>query len=88
MAPLVESVKYVSINKTDAATNGFYVIIFTSESNTLQDNTTIYGKIITAGKLVFKAQYFCSVKLNANWYWYQYPQQHVITLPPCKILHT
>ena len=29
MASLVASGKYVSINKTDTATNGFYVIMFT-----------------------------------------------------------
>ena len=49
MASLVESVKYGAINTTDAATNLFYVIMFKSEAYTLQDNTTIDGKIITAG---------------------------------------
>ena len=49
MASLVESGKYGSINTTDTATNGFYVIIFTSGAYTLQDNTTIDGNIITAG---------------------------------------
>ena len=43
MASLVESVKYVDISTTDMATNGVYVIMFTSEAYTLQDNTTIYG---------------------------------------------
>ena len=45
---LVESGKYGYINTTDTATNEFYVIMFTSEAYILQDNTTIYGKIITA----------------------------------------
>ena len=54
MASLVESGKYRSISTTDTATNGFYVIMFTSEEYTLQDNTTIEGKIITAGELVVK----------------------------------
>ena len=49
MASLVEPVKYGGINKTDTTTNGFYVVMFTSESYTLQDNTTLEGKIITAG---------------------------------------
>ena len=43
MALLVESGKYGAINKTDTTTNGFYVIILTSEAYTLQDNTTING---------------------------------------------
>ena len=49
MDSLVEPVKYVVIKTTDTTTNGFYVIMFTSESYTLQDNTTIDRKIITAG---------------------------------------
>ena len=48
MALLVESEKCGSINTTDTATNGFYVIMFTSEAYTIQDNTTIDGQIITA----------------------------------------
>ena len=87
IASLVELVKYGSINKTDTATNGFYVIMFTSEAYTLQDNTTIDGQIITAGELVVKAQYVCSMQVDNNWYWNQHPQQHVITVPTCTILH-
>ena len=49
MASLVESGKYGSINTTDTATNGFYIIIFTSEAYTLQDITTIDLQIITTG---------------------------------------
>ena len=49
MASLVEPGKYGSIQKTDKTTNGSYVIMFTSEVYTLQENTTNYGKIITAG---------------------------------------
>ena len=43
MASLVELVKYGAINTTDTETNGFYVIVFTAEAYTLQDNTKIYG---------------------------------------------
>ena len=49
MASLVELYKYGAINTTDATTNGFYVIMFASEAYTIQDNTTIDGKIITDG---------------------------------------
>ena len=57
MAWLVESGKYGAINTNGTATNVFYVIMFTSEACILQDNTTIDGQIITAVKLVAKAQY-------------------------------
>ena len=87
MALLVESVKYGSISTTDTKNNVFYVIIFTSESYTLQDNTTIDWKIITAVKLDVKSQYLCSMQLYTNWYWYQNNQQHVITFPKSTIIH-
>ena len=61
MASLVESGKYWDINTTETTTNGFYVIMFTSEAYTLQDNRIIYGQIITAGELVAKVQYICSM---------------------------
>ena len=58
MASLFESGKYGAINTTDTSSNGFYVIMFTSGAYTLQENTTIYGQIITAGELVVKAKIF------------------------------
>ena len=77
---LFKSVKYGDINTTDTATNRFYVILLVSEAYTLQDNTTIYVQIITAGELVVKAQYISSVRVGTNWYWGPHPQQHVITV--------
>ena len=87
MASLVESDKYGAIKITDTLTNGFYVIMFTSKSYTLHENTTIYGKIITAGELIVKAQYICSMQVDTNWCWNQKPKQHFITVPTCTILH-
>ena len=46
---IVESVKYGIINTIYTATNVFYIIVFTSEAYTLQDNITIDGQVITAG---------------------------------------
>ena len=87
MASLFESGKYGSINTTDTTTNGFYVIMFTLEAYTLQDNTAIDRQIITAGGLVVKAQYLCSMIVYTNCYWNQQPKQHVITVPTRTILH-
>ena len=87
MASLVESGKYGAINKTDTSTNLFYVIMFTSGAYPLQVKTTIDEKIITAGELVFKAQYLCSMQVDINWYWNQQPKHHVITVPTCRILY-
>ena len=74
-------------NTTDAATNGFYVIMFRSEACKLHDNTRIDGQIITAGELVVIAQYFCSVQVNTYCCWDKHPQHHVITVTTRTILH-
>ena len=66
MASLVEPGTYGAINTTDKSTNVFYVIIFTSGAYTLQENTTIDGKIITAGEFFVKAQYLCSMQIDTN----------------------
>ena len=87
MASFVESGKYGAINTTVTATNGVYIIVFTSEAYTLQDNTTIDGQIITAAELFVKAKYICSVQVDTNWYWNQHPQKHFITVTTCIILH-
>ena len=73
MDSLVQSGKYSSMNTTGTAKNGFYVIMFTPEAYTLQDNTKIDRKIITFEKLVVKAQYLCSIQESTNWFWDQHP---------------
>ena len=67
MASLVESGKYRAVNTTD----GFYFIVFKSGTYALQGNTTIEGQIITAGELVVKEKYICSMQVDTNWYWDQ-----------------
>ena len=62
MASLVQSGMYGAINTDDTTTNVFYVIQFLSQEYTLQNNTTIDGKVISAGELVVKAQYLCSMR--------------------------
>ena len=87
MVLLVESGRYGAINTTNTTTNGFCVIVFTSEAYILQYNTTIDVQIITAGELVVKSQYICSMQVDNNWYWNQQPKHHFITLPTHTILH-
>ena len=87
MASLVESGTYGAINITDTSTNGFYVIMFISGVYTLQENTTIDVQIITAGGLVVKAKYICSMQIDTNWYWNQQQKHHVITVPTRTIIH-
>ena len=87
MASLAQSGMYGAINTYDTKTNGLYVIQFISDAYTLQNNTTIDGKVISAGELVVKAQYLCSMQENTNWYWKQQPLQHNIMVTTCTILH-
>ena len=58
-----------------------------SGAYTLQENTTIDGKIINAGELVVKERYLCSMQIYNNWCWNQQPKHHVITVPTRTILH-
>ena len=53
---------YSAINTDETTTNGFYVIQFISEAYTLQNDTTIYGQVISAGELVVKSQYLFSMQ--------------------------
>ena len=62
MASLVQSGMYGAINTDDNKKKKIYVIQFISEAYTLQNNTTIDGQVISAGGLVVKAQYLCSVQ--------------------------
>ena len=62
MASLVQSGMYGAINIYDTTTNGLYVIQFISEAYTLQNNTQIGVQVISAGELVVKAQYICSLQ--------------------------
>ena len=55
MASLVQYDKYVAIGITGIIKILYYVIKFVSEAYTLQNSTTIDGKIITVGELFVKA---------------------------------
>ena len=81
MASLAQSGNFGTINTDDTTTNGFYFIKFISEAYMLKNNTTIYGQIITAGKLFVKAQYLYSTKENPNWYYDKQPLQQTIMVP-------
>ena len=87
MASLVQLGMYGDINTDHTTTNGLYVIQFLSDEYTLKNNITIDGQVIYDGKLVFKAQYLCSMHENTNWYWKQQPLQQKIIVPTRKILH-
>ena len=86
MASLVQSGIYGGNNKYYTTPNGSYVIQFLWEAYTLQNNTTINGHYISAGELVIKAQYLCSIQENTNWYWKQQPLEQTIIVTTRTIL--
>ena len=49
MASSFQSGMYGAINTYDTTTNGLYVIQFLSDAYKLQNNTTIYGQVISSG---------------------------------------
>ena len=57
IASLVQSGMYRAINTDETKTNELYAIQFISDAYTLKNDTTIDGQVISAGKLVVKAQY-------------------------------
>ena len=87
MASLFQSGKCGAINTYGTTKNVFYVIMFISESYTLQNNTKIDRQIISAGELFVKAQYICYIQENTNWYRKQQPPQQNIISPARTFLH-
>ena len=87
MALLVQPGMYGAINTNSTTENGFYVIKLISEAYKLQNNTTIDGTFISAGELVVKVQYLCSMKGETNWYWKQQPLQQAIIVTTRTIIH-
>ena len=87
VASLVRLGIYGAINTDDTSTNGYYVIQLLSDAYTLESNTKIDIQVISAGELVVKAKYLCSIQENTNWYWKQQPLQQTIIIPTHTILH-
>ena len=87
-ASLVQSGMYDAIKTDDTTSNGFYVIQFISELYTLKNNTKIDGQVISAGELVAKEKYLCSMQENNNWHWKQQPLQQTSIVPTRKIINS
>ena len=85
MAELSQTGKYGAINTTDTTTMGYCVLKFMSESYTLEEETTCYGKISTTGGLDVKVQYMNCMKDNTKWYWEKSQQQNNIIVTTCKL---
>ena len=79
---------YGAINTDDTTKNGLYVTKLISEAYTLQNNTTMYGQVISAGELVVNAQYLCYIQENTNWYWKQKPLKKTLIVPTRTLIHS
>ena len=67
MAALLQTGKYGAIHTIYTTTMGYYVIIFSPEDNTLQEEKICNRKISTADELVIKAQYMNFMQDNIKW---------------------
>ena len=53
----------------------------------LQNNTQIYGQVISDGELVVKEKYLCSMQEDSNWYWKHQSLQQTIIVTTHTIIH-
>ena len=50
--------KYFSIDATYTSCQGYYIIIFSSSTYTLQEDLNIYGQLMSSDKIVSEGIYF------------------------------
>ena len=58
MSLIITEGNYGAIDSDDSTCHGFYIIIFSSSTYTLQSDLSIYGQVISSGKMECKGTYF------------------------------
>ena len=86
MASLVQPGMYGAINT--AENTKIDSMLFNSSQSNIRYRiySTIDGQVISAGELVAKTQYLCSVQENTDWHWKQQPLQQTIIVTTRTIL--
>ena len=67
---------------------GYYVIEYLSEPYTLQEDQTIYGKLMSAGELLVISEYLSIMKPEKNWHWKQHGKNQSFIISTIAIVHT
>ena len=60
--------KYVAIYADDSICHGCYIINYSSSPYTLQEDLTIYGKVISSCEMVREGNYFFPININSHYY--------------------
>ena len=54
---------------TDTTEMGYYILNYVSDTFTLQEDITTYGKVSRVGEISVQSEYLSSTKEKKNWYW-------------------
>ena len=60
--------KYGAIDTENSSCHGYYIIKFSSSPYTLQTDLSIYGQLISYGKIVYEGTYFLPININYHYY--------------------
>ena len=68
MEPLVQTGTYGAISTTYTKMIGYYIVRFLTNTVTLKEYKTTYGKLFIVGKISIKSAYIRSIKPKMDWY--------------------
>ena len=88
LASTITENSYGSVNTDDPQTEGFYIVMFTSEPYSLQEEINVHGDIINCGTLVCDAKYCSPAQINSRWYVHLSDEGNETTIQVSKILTT
>ena len=63
--------KYFSIDATYTSCQGYYIIIFSSSTYTLQEDLSIDGQVISSRKILCEGTHFFPINMNPHYYFLQ-----------------
>ena len=59
---------YGAIDSDDYSCHGYYIIIFSSSTYTLQSEFNIYGQVISSGEMVCERTYYFPIDISYHYY--------------------
>ena len=67
MSLIVTEINHGAIDADDSEFHGYYIIIFSSFTYTLQENFNIYGQVISSGEMVCEGNYYFPITINSHY---------------------
>ena len=68
MSLIIMEGNYSTIGADDSTCHGYYIIIFSSSTYTLQSDLIIDGKVIYYGKILCEGTYYFPININSHYY--------------------